>query len=369
MPINSQKIILLKIYFFLLFWLIYFSVIPFIVVKEFSDYVAFSYSILFILLFSLGFYISLYKVKVNFESKINLDDSYKLWYLYLFTLVFSIAFHNIFTPLFAIISGHFLITRLQLNKKYQALFIIIISSLYLFNQFTRMFILMFYLYIFMYYYLRSKKIYLLNIVLLSIISQVLLIVMLYRRVFGEVDFDKVFGYLSNINGSDFLRLIDSYYVYEAYLRILKYFPRHEDFLYGYSYIKPFVFWIPRAIWENKPEGLSSLVVEKIYGTSKGSEYSTGFTLAGEFYANFGFVGMLICSLMIGLSIGFVSRKMISTKNEYTFVISLTTIIYFPHIARGGILETTILFLIIFYLIFMLFFKTKNLYKKIKLFKE
>jgi oligosaccharide repeat unit polymerase len=191
--------------------------------------------------------------------------------------------------------------------------------------------------------------------------------MLYRRVFGEADFSQIFGYLSKIKASEFLQLVDSYYVYEAYIKILKHFPSQEDFLYGYSYIKPFVFWIPRSIWEDKPEGLSSLVVEKIYGTSKGLEYSTGFTLTGEFYANFGFVGMILCSMLLGLFMGFVSRKMISTKNEYTFIISLTTIIYFPHMARGGILETTILFLFIFYIIFITFYKTKYLYKKIKLF--
>lgn len=364
MPISNKKIVLLKIYFFLIFWLIYFNIIPFFVVEEFRDILAFNYSILFILLFSLGFFISLYNSNINPELKIDLFNSYKLFYLYVVILIFSIAFHNLFTPLFAIISGHLVITRLELNKKYQAFFILTISSIYLFDQFTRMFILMFYLYIFMYYYLKSKKFYIYNIIIIAIASQFLLIVMLFRRVYGEVNINQILDHISLIEGEAFLKLIDNYFVYEAYLKVLNHFPKYQDYLYGITYLKPIIFWIPRTIWDDKPLGLSHLIVPMIYGNSRGLEYSTGFTLTGEAYINFGFIGVIFGSIILGYALGFVSKKMISTKNEYTFIISLTILIYFPHIARGGIIDITLLFLIIFYIIFLFFYKTKYLYKNI-----
>jgi oligosaccharide repeat unit polymerase len=162
--------------------------------------------------------------------------------------------------------------------------------------------------------------------------------------------------------SDFFKLIDNYYVYEAYLKVLNFFPNKTDYLYGSSLVKPLVFWIPRSIWEDKPEELTSFIGKLVYGHTKSQGYSTGMTITGEFYLNFGIYGVIFFSLLLGMITSFLINRLLITKKESYIMISLMFIIYFPHIVRGGI-SLTIISLIIFSLVFILFIKTSYLYKK------
>lgn len=361
---KQYVIIQIKLYFFYLFWLFYFGILPAIFVVEFQNDFALYLSLLTLFFFTLGYIIGARYNSIEVYLPINTQDTYKFYYLYIVLLGLSSVIGNLFTPLFAIISAHLIIKLNKQNSRIMSLLIIILSTFILLNQYTRMYLLMMYLYIFIFNYIQSKKFYIVEIILLGITSFIILILMLYKRTFGHIDTDKIFEHLSQASPSDIMRLTDNYYVYEVYLKTINYFPNIHDYLYGSSLLKIFVFWIPRDIWDSKPEELTTYVGRLFYGTSRGVGYSTGMTLTGEFYINFGIFGVIILSFVLGyLSIAIISKLLTSDK-EYVVIIALTYIIYFPHITRGGI-SLTIISELIFAIIFILFFKTSYLIKKIK----
>lgn len=361
----SFKINHLKAYFFFLFWIFFYNFLPPIFVTEFSKSEALTLSIITVILFSIGYYVAYDKKQSFVQLKINIENSYKFYYLYIIVGMLSIVIGNLFVPLFAIISAHFLIKLFHQKKILPALIIIFITFSILFNQFTRMYLMMVLLYLFLFFYLKTNKLYILQILFIGISSVLLMIVMLYQRVFGTIDINKIYNYLSSINPGDFLKLIDNYFVYEVYLKVLDFFPSKISFLYGTSLLKPFIFWVPRTIWENKPEELTTWIAKIVYLGSKPNGYSTGMTLTGEFYLNFGITGVIVFSLMTGYVLSKVINALLKNKNEYHLIMGLTIMIYFPHIVRGGI-SLSIITLALFAIFFTIFFKTSYLYKRIKL---
>jgi len=86
---------------------------------------------------------------------------------------------------------------------------------------------------------------------------------------------------------------------DNYLVILQeYSP--SDYMWGETLIGPLVTFIPRNIWESKPMGLGRIFVEDYYGGSTG--FSVGIYFLGEFFANFGYLGLIIIPPLISLVI-------------------------------------------------------------------
>jgi len=368
MVLSKYKLSSLKMYLFFVFWIFYFNILPPSFVSEFKNDYAYLLSVTTLLFFTIGYGFGIIKKNPKVYLKINTLNVYKFYYLYIVTLILSISLGHMAIPLLAFISGHLIIKLLESSQKITAMIVMFLSSIILFNNFTRMFLLMMFLYIFIYFYIKSKKIYLLQILLLAFGSFSLLVTMLFNRVYHEIDFVKIFDYLKNIEPAGLIKLIDNYFVYEAYLKTIEYFPKMHDYLYGNTIIRVLFFWIPREVWENKPEGLTSYVARLFFGTSRSAEYSTGMTITGEFYINFGVMGVVIFSLLLGYISAYMVKRLLITNKEYVQIISLMFIVYFPHIARGGS-STTIIMIILYSIIFVLFFKTDYFYKKIVWYKK
>lgn len=62
------------------------------------------------------------------------------------------------------------------------------------------------------------------------------------------------------------------------------FNRHESLLYGLTYLKTFVFFVPRALWPEKPESITVIAAEFLGGSSLVT------TTIGETHMNFGYFG-------------------------------------------------------------------------------
>lgn len=117
------------------------------------------------------------------------------------------------------------------------------------------------------------------------------------------------------------------------------FPSHEPYLRGATLIKPFVFWVPRAIWENKPLNFPTIIGSKLvrHGVSLNS------TAFGEPYANFGVLGVLYMPLLVIVLI----RLQVITELflQLGRLNSLIGLIVGFTITRNGIIETVFPFVL------------------------
>lgn len=101
-------------------------------------------------------------------------------------------------------------------------------------------------------------------------------------------FDILNGLSSNFQAADF----------DAYTMLLYTIQYVSDF--GYSYgnqlIGTFTFFIPRSIWPTKPIGTGNMIVENMLIPINGN---VSEPLFAEFYINFGYLGLVLFSIMTG----------------------------------------------------------------------
>lgn len=82
--------------------------------------------------------------------------------------------------------------------------------------------------------------------------------------------------------------------------IISLIPKEADFQYGMSYLAIPFFWVPRAIWPDKPQAdLGAWVKSEIFGQRvQLSGWPPG--LVGDAYINFGYIGIIIIPFIYGL---------------------------------------------------------------------
>lgn len=90
-------------------------------------------------------------------------------------------------------------------------------------------------------------------------------------------------------------------------------PDQRGFLYGTTYVAALAFWIPRAMWEDKPRGAGAHASALLF---RGRETMDGYSGASypvngaaEAYWNFGYPGVLVVSGLFGAVLSAVSRWM------------------------------------------------------------
>jgi hypothetical protein len=92
----------------------------------------------------------------------------------------------------------------------------------------------------------------------------------------------------------------------AFVPLVAKVPARVDFLYGQSYLAAIFFWIPRAIWEEKPRGVGPMTNAYIYNDQemragaliRGSGVPPG--AIGEAYWNFYYPGVVLVYLLYGM---------------------------------------------------------------------
>lgn len=87
-------------------------------------------------------------------------------------------------------------------------------------------------------------------------------------------------------------------------------PEQRGFLYGTTYVAALTFWVPRAIWRDKPRGAGAHAAALLFGQSETMDnYSGGgFPVNGaaEAYWNFGYLGVVIIFGLFGTVLSAVS---------------------------------------------------------------
>ena len=110
--------------------------------------------------------------------------------------------------------------------------------------------------------------------------------------------------------------------YEQYVtlcaRIFDGVPNEVGYQLGRTYALGVVYFIPREIWTDKPDGQAAqLLSDVLYrGAWKGTSYITP-TLWGEAFMNFGYLGLIVMPLIFGGMIGVLERSLLQAPVSST----------------------------------------------------
>lgn len=117
----------------------------------------------------------------------------------------------------------------------------------------------------------------------------------------------------------------------VFVAVEKTYPERDQFLYGKTLVKPFLFWIPRSIWPKKPVNFPTLIGSRLVRPG----VSLSSTAMGEPYANFGIFGFLYAPLAIVVLSRLIKAIDFNNSGDLTAYASL--ILGFT-ITRNGMIE-------------------------------
>jgi hypothetical protein len=129
-------------------------------------------------------------------------------------------------------------------------------------------------------------------------------------------------------------------IYSSAALIVQTFPDQIDYEYGKSLLPLFLGWVPRSVWPDKPYPFS-IHVNTIRGeTLEDRSASIAVGLSGEGYGNFGLIGVLLWSALMGLSCGiaddFLGR--FHPSNPLRLFLGASISIWAAMVVRGGVPE-------------------------------
>ncbi len=81
------------------------------------------------------------------------------------------------------------------------------------------------------------------------------------------------------------------------------FNNFNEFLLGVTYIKPLFFYVPRSIWETKPESITVIAADMFGGSSLVT------TIIGEIFMNFSFYGLIILPIVLWFTEAFITKNL------------------------------------------------------------
>ncbi len=127
-----------------------------------------------------------------------------------------------------------------------------------------------------------------------------------------------------------------------YEYILGNVPDNSPYLYGSSLMKIFYVIIPRQLWLDKPSGVQELIVQQHDNLFVGGTSQTT-TMIGEFYWNFGLIGVVAGMAFLG----YVCKRLdfgnkYKSKGTFRFMLRVTLISWFIEFFRGGMSTTLVI---------------------------
>jgi hypothetical protein len=140
-------------------------------------------------------------------------------------------------------------------------------------------------------------------------------------------------------------------------------PVPKPYRYGSTYAPLLTKWIPRILWENKPRETLGNDWGRTYGLINHDNFAISFNLPwiAEMYMNFGFLGVLGVSFLIGLLFYVFKITICQASNEpanLAFGVLMMVPLMFPEshlsLVLGGVIVGGILLLLFFLLAFKVF---------------
>lgn len=83
--------------------------------------------------------------------------------------------------------------------------------------------------------------------------------------------------------------------FNVLLGVFRDFGSNVDYIYGASYFKSIVWWIPRSVYENKPETITVIAANHFAPFSDGSLVTTAI---GEGFINFSYLGVVLTPILL-----------------------------------------------------------------------
>ncbi|MGI6521067.1 MAG: oligosaccharide repeat unit polymerase [Fermentimonas sp.] len=106
--------------------------------------------------------------------------------------------------------------------------------------------------------------------------------------------------------------------------MFNHFDNHSH-MYGLASSYIFIFWIPRAIWPDKPTMLGYWLIRE-YGSGFSDSHSASFGFTGDLYADFGNFSLLIC-FFIGIVIGLLQKQVNKNLQSNSYSNTLFVMLY------------------------------------------
>jgi len=104
-------------------------------------------------------------------------------------------------------------------------------------------------------------------------------------------------------------------------------PEEVDLLYGRSYVGPLLFFVPRALWPEKPRGVGAMNSEFIFGRPYSGGIPTG--PVGEAYWNFHIPGVAAIFFLYGIFHRWLARFLVRYADvPVAWVLYALTLFYF-----------------------------------------
>lgn len=136
----------------------------------------------------------------------------------------------------------------------------------------------------------------------------------------------------------------------ASLAVMALVPEKVDYLWGRTYVSAIAFWIPRAIWSEKPRGVGAHVGAMIFGgRSTEKDYKGGGTPPGavaEAYWNFSILGVVGIFFLYGSYLRWLTNMMMEYEAQPSvlgfYIISITSVTQPTTPAIVPYLQTTVL---------------------------
>lgn len=219
------------------------------------------------------------------SKQLALDDSLSVSNLY--TFVFQL-----FVPC---IIGMWISAKTKKEQIKKYFCFLLYASITMLFGFTRMFFICLLAIIFFYQvrnYSLKKQVYFVSLAVVALI--LLMIIMNFVRNLGLGNWSDL---IDRMNIDFLFESTDFSFSYHYLNELLNF---ESPYISPLVYLKAFFFFIPRELWEAKPESLSLQVLRYIDPFLANTGFSTGCSVLGEGYAILGYPGMALITFLWGI---------------------------------------------------------------------
>ena len=102
--------------------------------------------------------------------------------------------------------------------------------------------------------------------------------------------------------------------YRTFYSMVTRYPSRYEYIFGKSFLYTLVLFIPRVIWPGKPDNPSKEIIEHSLNV-RAKMSGTAVANIGEFYVNFGILGICIGMFILGRAAVMIKRRFLSSSAE------------------------------------------------------
>jgi len=125
-------------------------------------------------------------------------------------------------------------------------------------------------------------------------------------------------------------------IYQPFLVMIKAIPKLHDYYWGSSYTYIFLQPIPRALWPDRPEAPQNDIIRTIFGSNKPVKSGVAYPNIGEFYANFGLIGIILGMFFFGIILRILFEYLnCYSENEWVLILYSITLPFLVQIVSRG----------------------------------